>query len=173
MSRSQMQTQILFYVLTVVIFGFILLYGYNALSGFGKRAEQISFIKLKTDLTSSVERTATDFGTVKKEEFSIGGDIREVCFVQTFNRSASPSLFFIPPIYKLIKDSVGSNIDSGSGDNVFVMSTELEESFAIGQINVKAATGPNAKGFLCIPVTRGNLRVQFQGMGNHALLSPW
>ncbi|MBI2576576.1 hypothetical protein HYV84_05150 [Candidatus Woesearchaeota archaeon] len=165
-----MQTQILFYVMTVIIFGFILLYGYNALSGLGKRTEQISFIKLKTDLTSSVERIATDFGTVKREEFSIGGDIKEVCFVQTFNRSSSLSLFSIPVSYPFIWNSV---VESGSDHNVFVMSTELEESFAVGPINIKNPAVANPRGFLCIPIVRGNLRVQFQGMGNHALLSPW
>lgn len=165
-----MQTQILFYVMTVIIFGFILLYGYNALSGFGKRTEQISLIKLKTDLTSSVERIATDFGTVKKEEFSIGGDIKEVCFVQTFNRPTFPALFSIPSTYPLIRNSV---VESGSDHNVFVMSTGLEESFSIGSINVTKPAVANIRGFLCIPIVRGNLRVQFQGMGNHALLSPW
>ncbi len=75
--KSQAQSQVFFYILGVVIIGLIILYGFNTIRGFGKRAEQAMVIKFKTDLDSIVD--TLDYGSIKIQEFSLLG--RKVCFV--------------------------------------------------------------------------------------------
>ena len=161
--KAQVQSQIFIYVVAIAIFAFILVYGYNAIRGFGERSDQISYIKFKTDLTSTVKRVAPDFGTVKRQEFFIGGNFQKVCFVQTHNPPTSLTTDSAEnPITDLIiKDAVLS----GSEDNTFLLAGSVEESFNIGNINVT----PN--GFNCIDILNGKVKIQFEGGGDHALIS--
>lgn len=160
--RSQIPSQIFIYVVAIILFSFVLVYGYNAIKGFKERSEQISYIKFKTDLISTVKRISSDYGTLKREEFFIGGEYKEVCFVQSYKPPTNLAANIPNP---LIKDSVGSGVDK----NTFLFTTKLQESFNVGKINV---TNEN-KGYLCIDTVNGKVKIQFLGKGDHALVSDW
>ena len=162
MRKAQIQSQIFIYVIAIAIFAFILVYGYNAIRGFGEKSDQISYIKFKTDLTSTVKRVAPDFGTVKRQEFFIGGDFQQVCFVQTHSppEKITKDIAGNPITNPIIKDAV----TSGSADNTFLISSSVEESFNIGNINVSPS------GFDCIDILNGKVKIQFEGGGDHALI---
>lgn len=158
-SKSQIHAQIFVYIIAIILFSFILVYGYNAIRGFKERSEQIVYIKFKTDLTSTISRISSDYGTLKREEFFIGGEYKKVCFVQSYN----PPVNLTEKVTDLIvRDSVRDNI----GKNVFLFAGSLGESFDVGKINV-------SNGYLCIPVINGKAKIQFEGKGNHALISKW
>ena len=161
--KAQIQSQIFIYVIAIAIFAFILVYGYNAIRGFGEKSDQISYIKFKTDLTSTISRVAPDFGTVKRQEFFIGGDFQQVCFVQTHNPPIrlTTDIAGNPITNPIIKDAVTSK----SEDNTFLLSSSVEESFNIGNINV------SPDGFKCIDILNGKINIQFEGGGDHAVIS--
>ncbi len=163
MSKSQISSQIFIYVIAIVLFSFVLIYGYNSIKGFKERGEQISYIKFKTDMTSTVNRISSDYGTLKREEFFLGGQYSKVCFLQTYN----------PPgnLDNLVTDNIVKNIvEDGVDKNVFLFTTTLKESFDAGEIDV---VNPPNGGYLCIDTVNGKLNVQFEGKGDHALISAW
>ena len=55
MKKAQIQGQVFIYILTLIITGMILLYGYNAITGISKRAEQVELVKFKNDLKEDFE----------------------------------------------------------------------------------------------------------------------
>jgi len=157
--RSQIHAQIFIYIIAIILFSSVLLYGYNAIKGFKERSEQISYIQFKTDLISTVKRVSPDFGTLKKEEFFIGGDYNKVCFVQSY-QPLDNLADNIPDL--IVQDSVKSGVNK----NVFLFTTTFQESFDIGKINV-------ADGYLCIDVINGKAKIQFEGKGDHTFISSW
>lgn len=164
--KSQIAGQIFIYIIAIILFSFILIYGYNAIKGFKERSEQITYIKFKTDLTSTVKRVAPDFGTVKREEFFIGGDYRKVCFVQSHDVNDAIRNQIVAALedgnYPLIADIVRDKVNK----NVFLFTTTLQESFDIGEINV---TGR----YNCTQILNGKAKIQFEGKGDHAYISTW
>ncbi|MBI2138395.1 hypothetical protein HYU13_02305 [Candidatus Woesearchaeota archaeon] len=163
--KAEIEGQIFVYILTIVVFSLILLYGYRSLTGIKEKTDQVSLIKFKTDLTSAIKRIAPDFGTLKKEEFFIGGEFRKICFVQSFNPPANLQSLINddtnPDKNPLISDSVQSR----TGDNTFLLSNKLEDSFNIGPIEV------NPNGYLCLPFLNGKVKVSFLGKGDRAEVS--
>lgn len=159
MRRAQLYGQIFIYILTILIIAFILIYGYNAISSFKGRTEQIVSLKLSEDIKSSVEKITPDFGSTIKKEIDIGS-ASEICFVETYDAPSLP----IDTItrYPIIKDSV----DSNSGKNVFLMRKNIASSFYAGKISVN----PD---LLCMLSTNGKVTLKLDGMGDHAVLSRW
>ena len=138
--RSQISGQIFIYVVAIILFSFILLYGYNAVKGFKERSEQISYIKFKTDLISTVKRVSPDYGTLKREEFFIGGEYSRVCFVQSYKPDKEAILSRIADQGDMV---VHDSVDSDVTKNVFLFTKTLQESFDVGKINAD-------DGYLCI-----------------------
>lgn len=161
--KGQIYSQVFIYVVAVILFVFVLIYGYNAIRGFRERSEQIAYIKFKTDLASTVKRISPDYGTLKKEDFFIGGDYRKVCFVQSHETPSNLADIIHSREDYIVEDSVRSNV----GKNVFLFTDTLQESFDAGPINT---TG---NGYLCLKVENGKIKVQFLGKGDHTLISVW
>ena len=157
MKRSQLYSQIFIYILTIVLISFILIYGYNAIYDFKKRAEQISCLKLKNDLQNAVESILSDFGRVEKKDIKLCNDYTQICFVETFERPTVQSN--VDPI---IKDSVLSNAKK----NVFLLKDIVKESFYIGPISVN----PDV---FCINAVDNRVSLRLEGKGNHIILSQW
>jgi hypothetical protein len=160
MKRSQITAQIFIYVIAIVLFSFILIYGYNAVRGFKEKSEQISYIKFKTDLVSTVDRISSDYGTLKREEFFIGGDYSNVCFVQNHYPLSSLAAS-IPDLI------VRNSVESGVEKNVFLFTDGLQESFDVGKINT------SDDGYVCIPIVNGKAKIEFLGQGDHTFISKW
>jgi len=160
MKRSQITAQIFIYVIAIVLFSFILIYGYNAVKGFKEKSEQISYIKFKTDLISTVDRISSDYGTLKREELFIGGDYSKICFVQNHNPSSNLAEN-IPDL--IVRNSVESKVEK----NVFLFTNGLQESFDVGKINV------SDDGYLCMSIVNGKAKIEFLGQGDHTFISKW
>ena len=160
--QSQITVQVFVYIIAIILFSFILIYGYNSIRGFKERSEQISYIKFKTDLISAVDRISPDYGTLKREEFYIGGEYSKICFVQDYNPLPNiPDIIHTKGDY-LVEDSVRSGVEK----NTFLFTNTLQESFDVGPINV---TGM----YNCALVRNGKVKIQFEGKGDHAYISNW
>ncbi|MBI2654694.1 hypothetical protein HYX02_07875 [Candidatus Woesearchaeota archaeon] len=155
--KAQIYSQVFIYILTIVLVSFILVYGYNAIQNFKKRAEQVSCLKFRNDLANSVESILSDFGTVKRKDFQLCAGYSKVCFVESFENPKLPNN--ADPI---IKDSVLSN----TGKNVFLVDNIAKESFYAGKIAVE----PDV---FCIDAFNNKVSLRLEGRGNHVLLSRW
>ena len=157
MKKTQLYSQIFIYILTIILVSFILVYGYNAIQNFKKRAEQVQCLKFKNDLSNSIETIISDFGSVKRKDFELCAGYTKVCFVESFEIPNLPSN--VDPI---IKDSVLSN----TGKNVFLVENVAKESFYAGVISVE----PDV---LCVQGVNRKISLRLEGRGNHVLLGQW
>ena len=157
MRQSQLYGQIFIYILTILLISFILIYGYNAISDFKGRTEQIVSLKLSEELKNSVRGITPDFGSAVKKEIDIGS-ASEICFVETYDSPSLPGYATIK--YPIIKDSV----DSRSGKNVFLIGKTAGMPFYAGNISV-------TPDLLCIPSRNGKINLKLVGMGDHAEIS--
>ena len=167
MRKAQLYGQIFTYILTIILASFILIYGYNAIVNFKSRAEQISCLKFRNDLSSAVEGILSDFGSVKRKDLELCNNYKQVCFVETFesfDRQNPQGKNQQGPINidPIIKDSISSN----SGKNVFLVENIAKESFYIGNISVDSDV-------FCVPVVDNKISLRLEGKGNHVLLSQW
>lgn len=155
--KAQAHTQVFIYVLSIIIVSVILLYGYRAIAHFGDKAEQVSYIKFKTDLESVVRVIGPDYGSVKRVEFSLGDNYKEVCFVDSDVSSKAE----IPTAHPVIQEIV----DSGK-ENTFLLSNNVEHKFDVGKIEVSG-------NIICIESRQGRFRIEFEGLGDRAEIREW
>lgn len=155
--KGQLYSQVFVYILTIILISFIFVYGYNAVQNFKKRAEQVSCLKFKNDLSNAIESISSDFGSVKRKDMQLCTGYSQVCFVETLESPNLPGN--ADPI---IKDSVISN----TGKNVFLVENIAKESFYAGKISVE----PD---ILCIKSANSRISLRLEGKGNHVLLSQW
>ncbi len=157
MKSAQLYGQVFVYVLTIILISFILVYGYDAIQNFKKRAEQVSCLKFKNDIINAVESILSDFGSVKRKELQLCNGYVQACFVETFESPNLPAN--TDPI---IRDSVMSN----AGRNVFLVEKTAKESFYAGKISVN----PDV---LCINSANNRISLRLEGKGNHVVLGKW
>lgn len=166
MKKSQMYGQIFIYILTIIIIGLIAIYGYRAIMGFSKRAEQITFLKFKTDLETSIDMIRTDYGSVKKAELDVPGKYREICFVDLDD--ANRGGISISEDYPIMKNSV----EGGVKKNVFLIVDIAKDSFYVGKIYVLDSAGELVD-YHCYPVVNSKIKLRLEGFGDKTLISEW
>jgi hypothetical protein len=156
--KAQAHSQIFIYILSIIIVAVILIYGYKAISHFQTKADQVSMVKFKTDLESIIRIVGPDYGSVKRDEFIVGNDYKQLCLVDSDITDGNT----LTGAHPIIKDIVSS----GSGENAFLMSDKIEEKFNIGKIEIST-------NILCISVTRGRIRMEFEGKGDRTEIREW
>jgi|SRR3989344_3597973 len=155
--KAQLQGQVFIYILTVVIIGMVLLFGGKAILDFIQKGEEVAFIKFKTDLKSIVDSIGPDYQSIVRETLTIGRDYQQVCFTD----SAS-----ITSPYPTMNSVVGS----GTGENTFLVTTDVVEKFDVGTIQVDNVAHQD---WDCFPIINGKVRLQFEGMGDKTKISSW
>lgn len=158
-TKSQIYGQVFIYILTILLVSFILVYGYNAVQNFKGRAEQVSCLKFKEDLKSSVKSILSDFGSVKRKDFRVCNNYKEVCFVETYGFDAISVPVDADPV-------INDNIISRTGKNTFLIDDVAKESFHIGNISVD----PDV---FCVNSKNSQISLRLEGAGNHVILSEW
>ena len=164
MKKSQMIGQVFIYIVTVVVVGLILLFGYNAIMTVKGKSDEIILTKFKSDVANMVEVVSSDFGTVKIKSFELPARYTKACFVKNYggfpDPDTSPSTLFDK--YPIMEDSVRDKVDK----NLFLVEASVGASFFVGDIDVD-----DTYGVLCFSATNNRIKVRFEGKGNHALLS--
>ncbi len=154
MKKAQIQSQVLVYVLALLIVGLVLIYGYQSIQKMKANAQIAEFIKFQDTVKKSVNSLKYDYGSVKKRTFYVPGDYREVCFGvpgQTYPSTVNK--------YPIIKDSLVSE----AGRNVFLYPDGIE-SFNVTDIVVQ-------DNFKCYNVVGGKITVTLEGMGSRVKVS--
>ena len=162
-TKSQIYGQVFIYILTILLVSFILIYGYNAMQDFKDRAEQVSCLKFKEDLKSSIVSILSDFGSVKRKDFRVCNNYKEVCFVETYGFDI---VFDADFDYSGIDPIIVDNIISKTGKNTFLVDNVAKELFYIGNISVD----PDV---FCINSKNSQISLRLEGVGNHVILSEW
>ncbi len=162
--KSQMIGQVFIYVLAVILIGFILVFGYNAIVMLQGQTKEVSFVKLKNHLSDTVEIISPDFEGVKIRDFEVPSGYDVVCFVRDF--PGFPVLSGTG--YPVLEDSVNSAVEVES--NAFLVKGKVDiKPFFIGDISVEDENGDDE--ILCLEPVNNIIKLKFEGRGDHALLS--
>ncbi len=158
--RAQIVGKLFVYIIAITFGSILLLFGYNTLTKFKEKTEEVDYVHMKDNLTNSTNTISADDSSVVKKEISIPYRYKEVCFVRTYGGLPYPDV--ISNSYLIIKKSVIAGVDK----NVFLVDDMAERPFYVGDITVK-------DDFLCIPVLNGKISLRLEGKGNHVDVSEW
>jgi outer membrane murein-binding lipoprotein Lpp len=154
---AQIVGQIFIYVLAIIVMAAILLFGYRSIANFKEQASQVSTIQLQNELSSAIDSLSSDFGSVKKKSINLD-DYSTICLVESYEEPSLGGLKIDP----LIRDS----IESGTEENVFLLKSTVEASFAVDKISVE----PDV---LCLTSRLSTVELRLEGRGDHVDVSGW
>ncbi len=82
MKKAQIQSQVIVYILAVVIMGMIFVFGYQALQRMQNTACEVNRIEFLTDIKADIDIIGSGYGDSKQRTYRLTcGDYRQVCFV--------------------------------------------------------------------------------------------
>ena len=164
MARAQIQTQIFVYILSMIVIGLVLLYGYNAIRGFRERQEQVSLIEVENQLKTTIKALSSDYDSIRKEELLLPSGFNMICFVDNRYLGYGNN---VPNCVDLKQDSRAIVEDAmGAGTaNIFLV-PDGTENYMIGNIEV-------SQGCICIERTGNKAVFRVKGLGNGVEISEW
>jgi len=164
MKRAQ-ATQIFIYLISVLIVGLILYYGYVSVKGFGKKQEELSFVNFKNSLENAIKTISADYGTMRIVEFELPIKYTKVCLVTTdwLRRDVSIQNINIEKLSNNERFIIQDSISGGSKNNVFL--------FPDGNA-FEIETKIEVEGFIkCFESSRGKISIRIEGLGDRAKIS--
>ncbi len=165
MRKGQIIGQVFIYILSVVIISAILIYGYTAVSEFRERSQNVAKVKLQNDITNAISRLSSDYGSVQRKELYLG-EYLEMCFVDNYESN--------PTVPDTTNNLIADNVQSKTGNNVFLLKETLEQSFRAGTISVGDDTVRGVDiDVLCIDAISNRVEVRLEGRGDHIHVSAW
>jgi hypothetical protein len=158
--KSQIQSQIFVYILSMVVIALVLLYGYNAIKGFKERQEQITLVELENQLKSLINSASPKYGSIEKGDIALPSEYNTICFVDNGELGSSDDCGLPEPDAAIVRDAIQS-----STANIFLIPGG-SKNFRIGNIKVEG-------GCVCIPKTGSNAVFRVEGLGNGVRISNW
>jgi hypothetical protein len=168
MKKAQISGQIIIYILSMVIFGGILIYGYSAIQGFTSDQERVAYIKFEEDFKNTIRGLLISYGDVEvfndRNPLKLPTGFTEMCIID-LNEAAPETVTFSQTgnSFPLVQDSWASEVRT----NVFLMQNDkLKETFFAGNITVKYTNK-----YLCFQINSGRVTdVMLEGVGAKAEL---
>jgi len=154
--RGQIPSQVLFYIVALLVISMILLFGYKAIKGMREKEEQIILIQFKTELSNDIKSLSSDYGTIRVKEYELPSEFDEICFVDLGQVDSSEIIN-----HPRIKDSV----ESGAKQNLFLLKEDNFEAFYIENLELS-----NYPYFSCIQSKTGDVKLKIEGKGNAAVV---
>ena len=175
--KGQIEGQVFVYILALIIFSAVLLYGYKAIKKFGDQSEELLITQLTNNIKSQVSKIESQYGSVEKLSLDVPEKYEKICFVDT-----REGCMYAPnddPNFDCIgEDLIYGTMDiekypiicdawkDCTGENLFLMSGNSAEGYNIGPLAVRG-------GFFCTDVVLPKTELRLEGKGDHAIISPW
>ena len=153
MKRGQGTSQVIVFILALLIGSLVLLFGYTSLKKITDAALEAEKAKFQSGLES--ELTSLSYGSTRKKSLVVPGGYLSICFADLHYMRAQGEEEFTPdPKYAIIRDS----IFYGGESNVFIMPEGIW-SFYVGDLEIE-------DGLACFNLSAGRVEVGFEGLGN-------
>ena len=168
--KSQVSGQVFVYVLSAIIFAFIMLYGYKAISSFIDKGEDVKLIQLRTDLTTSIKKISTS-SDVRKLELIIPSTFDKLCLINSYPSGVDgtessgsdlgnpSSSHYNPLIFNSWKDEVQQ-------DAFLVPHTDFQ--IYIGKMQIDTSIHNK---WSCFNIVNGRVELRLEGLGDGAKVS--
>lgn len=171
--KSQMQAQIFIYVMVLVVGAGILIYGYTAVKGFKKQADDVLYMEFENTMKNDFK--SISYESTKQKTYSLPGTIVQVCFKGKDAVASDVSLEQGKYQYPLIYAAIGAD-GKGTTNNVFIY-PKGDRAFNTG-VNLEFADTLTKNGlpnqpklFKCFNVQQGTLKIKITGKGNSVLVT--
>lgn len=159
-TRGMAIGQVFVFIVAIITFALILIFGYRAVHDFLQRGEEVQFYQFKNDLEGSIQKIYTEFGSVRREQFHLPAGYEQVCFVD-LDAPYDGSLCDFDRIACSVWNDARSYKEAD--ENIFLK--------PVAPVKLKAGRIKMEKGYLCLPVQDGRFELLLQGKGDHAYLS--
>lgn len=166
--KAEVPAQIMTYVLAAILFGLIMIFGYNVVVSMRLSGESVAMVKFKTQLEGDIKKMAMETGrTTRLYEYPSPGNFGEICFIDSDYLAGG----LTPEQENNLKDSncgeknkkmLIDSADAGIQSNMFLFPGT--RNFEIGSIEVD-------KGCVCIPSRAGKFSMRMRGKGDRAQIS--
>lgn len=161
--KSQIQTQVFVYILSMIVISLILLYGYNAIKGFREKQEQITGIELENQLKALINSASPKYGSIEKGDLAMPSEYNMICFVDNTKMGYDNNDCGLQePSAAIVKDAI-----QFSTANIFLI-PDGSKNFKIGNIKVD-----DSSGCICITKTGSNAVFRVEGLGSGVRISIW
>ena len=153
MKRGQGTSQVIVFILALLIGSLVLLFGYTSLKKITDAALEVEKAKFQSGLES--ELTSLSYGSTRKKSLAVPGGYLSICFADLhYLRAQGEDEFTSDQDYAIIRDSIFSDVES----NVFIMPEGIW-SFYVGDLEIE-------DGLTCFDLSAGRVEVGFEGLGN-------
>jgi hypothetical protein len=178
--RAQIESQVIVYVLAVIIMAMVLIFGYQAIHNLTEQGRLIQLKMCKDDLRTGIGSIASNYGSSKAlNNIRCPAEFTKVCFVNLdhpYTETGDNDVMdYIGSIdendYPIIKDRVSGMVeDNFERMNVFLC-PPCTEQFYVGKIALLAQNGDNTM-FKCFtPTSGGALKLTVGGLGDGTSIS--
>lgn len=157
--RSQAE-HIFLYILTIVIIGLIVIFGYKAIANLlevGGTAQKVRFQK---DFQNAVAQ-GRSYGRITTHTFAVGDEYSQICMIDAGAIGRAGSLVGSNVKHPLIINSVEGDVPENS---FLVKKDGTIEPYTVETLEA-------AGGGLCAPVLSGKAQIRFEGMGDRVKVS--
>lgn len=141
--------QILIYAISIVVVGFILLYGFRAVMQSRKSADEMVMISFEHDLKNDVDTMKVNYGSIRTFTYDISSKYNIICFA-----SKGPVNESYPVINKTLEQEIKRNVFLGLKKENGV---DIIDSFYVDGLNTTIR---------CFNITNGRLVLRLEGKGS-------
>jgi hypothetical protein len=163
--KSQINSQILVYILAVIIMALVLAFGYKAINDMKVKAADIELITFRSNIQTEISKLAPQYETINVLSLKIPTKFREICFVDlNFATRPGGNEPSIPDTYPVIRDLVPGMLNGVEQKNLFLC-PKCTDQLYVGNIIIKDESD-QLVGFRCFPVRNGIIKLTVKGRGN-------
>jgi hypothetical protein len=167
------------FIVAAITFVFIMIFGTKMVLGIIGKGDKVQFAQFETDLSSSVRKMYSQYGSVRTETFRLPGAYEQICFVDLDKNPATldgelDALCSFDVLACDVWEGAWSSDDpdkqgySAADQNVFLTpSPEGTAQMKIYQIQV----GGEYTGFLCENLPKGKFSLRLEGKGDSTQIS--
>jgi hypothetical protein len=185
MRQGQIIGQVFIYVMAIITFGLILLFGYKAVNKLVDQANNVALIQLRQEVQSAINSIGSS-PDVDKRVLNIPSKFRKICFLENTSNYDK-----IGSCLCMLSHCEGSGLDcciggnesdyyppicnawkSGTDQNVFLVPL-AEIKIMVSKMVFGQDPGGNQLHYLCVPVKKGKVTLKLQGMGDSTQISEW
>lgn len=168
--------QVFIYIIAIIVFALVLIFGYQAITGFLEKGERVGYLTFKTDLENAIKNVYSDVGTVViyngRNVLAVPTKYEEICFI---NLDKEPDLNWDFCQENILICDAWKDVTWETGDqNIFLKPVGLSP-IKVYKITVDTDMDgeetDDDDGYLCLPVIQGKIFMRVEGMGDHTFVS--
>ncbi|HLC97665.1 MAG TPA: hypothetical protein VJC21_02700 [Candidatus Nanoarchaeia archaeon] len=180
--RGMVIGMVFVYILVGITFALVLIFGYQAISGFLQSSEEVAFVQFKTDLENSIKRLSTEYGSVRIEVYTTPLGYEKVCFVDLGYENIPGEIQdlceqdqYACAVWEDAAEAQQEALSQGKDPRAAGHEDVAENVFLqpLGPVKIKVSPIRFAdKGFHCENVVQGTFTLRLEGLGASTKISP-